>query len=238
MKIFLLIGQSNMAGPGIARYTPEDDERLEGVYLLNGRDEWEAAKNPLNRYSTVKWNPSPGISPGVTFAEEMKKRYPDEAVGLVSNARGSSKIADWQKGELCFNEAVRRARIACQDGTLAGVLWLQGEQDAIDPADYGNYAEKLEKLIDSLRAEFANADLPFISCEIWGDTALASAAWRPGIEEVNRQSKELMMTKANCAWISCKGAEHTAEEPVHFAPAGMRLLGKRFAEAYSMRWLS
>ena len=76
MKTFFLIGQSNMAGPHISRWTEEDDERLKGVYLLNAEDKWEEAKNPLNKYSTIKWQPFPGINPGVTFAEEMKKVFP------------------------------------------------------------------------------------------------------------------------------------------------------------------
>lgn len=33
MIFFLLLGQSNMAGPGISRYSIEDDERLVGVKL-------------------------------------------------------------------------------------------------------------------------------------------------------------------------------------------------------------
>ena len=108
MKIFLLIGQSNMEGPGISRYSLEDDDRLKGVYLFNDKDEWEEAKNPLNGYSTVKRNPNPGISPGVTFVEEIKKVYPNEKIGVVSNARGATMIAEWQKGEWCFNEAIKR----------------------------------------------------------------------------------------------------------------------------------
>ena len=69
MKIFVLLGQSNMAGPHISQANEEDDRRLEGVMLLNASDEFEPASNPLNKYSTIKWQPLPGLNPGVTFAE-------------------------------------------------------------------------------------------------------------------------------------------------------------------------
>ena len=39
MKVFLLIGQSNMAGPRISPHSKDDDARLEGVYLWNDRNE-------------------------------------------------------------------------------------------------------------------------------------------------------------------------------------------------------
>ena len=113
MKVFLLLGQSNMAGPHITRWEEKDDERLKGVYLLNAEDKWEEAKNPLDKYSTIKWHPDPGLNPGTTFAEEMKKAFPDEKIGIISNARGSSKIAEWQKGEFFFNEAVSFIKNNC-----------------------------------------------------------------------------------------------------------------------------
>lgn len=50
--IYLLIGQSNMAGR--APLNEEDKGIIEGVYLSNNKNEWELASNPLNRYSTIK----------------------------------------------------------------------------------------------------------------------------------------------------------------------------------------
>ena len=232
MIFFLLLGQSNMAGPGISRYSIEDDERLVGVKLLNDKDEWEDAKNPLNRYSTVKWNPNPGISPGVTFAEEIKKIYPNEEIGLVSNARGSSKIAEWQKGELYFNEAVRRAKIAMKNASLAGILWLQGCQDAPEKNDYSVYEQRFSKFIFDIREELGGQDIPFIAGEIWGDTELAPQEHQTGIFEVNEQINKVIRCTKNCALISTRGVEHVACDLVHFAPEGMRVLGRRYADKY------
>ena len=60
--VFLLIGQSNMAGR--AKVEDEDAKVLDGAVLWNiGAKAWEPAKTPFNRYSpmgkgllTGRWN--------------------------------------------------------------------------------------------------------------------------------------------------------------------------------------
>lgn len=236
MKVLLLIGQSNMAGPAICRWNEDDDKRLEGVLLSNKEDKWEQAKNPLNAYSTIKWQPNPGLNPGVTFAEEMKKAFPGEVIGIISNSRGSSKISEWQKGERYYNEAIRRVKATCGDGKIDGILWLQGEQDTVERSDYENYAEKFSKFIYDIREDLCGQDIPFIACEIWGNVELAKEEWQAGIIEVNRQIAEVVEKTENCEMISSAGLEHTVGDEVHFAPEGMRELGRRYAAKYLEVW--
>ncbi len=231
MKVFLCIGQSNMAGPSVTKWENIDDKRLKGVYLLNANDEWEKAENPINRYSTVKLDYPPGLSPAVTFAEKIVQNLGEE-IGIVSNSRGSSKISDWQKGKRCYNEAVRRALIAKQNNVLAGIIWLQGEQDVIEKDDYLSYAEKFRKFILDIRSDLGDEKLPFICGEIWGDLVLAKEEWKKGIRAVNRRIKKVTLETENCALVSTKGAKHTYFDPVHFAPEGMRKIGRRYARAY------
>ena len=52
LHIYLLIGQSNMAGR--AKLEEGDDKPIARCFLLNGEDKWEKATNPLNRYSTIR----------------------------------------------------------------------------------------------------------------------------------------------------------------------------------------
>ena len=52
MDIFLLIGQSNMSGRGVA--TPECAESPAGVFLLDDQDQWVAATHPYNQYSSAE----------------------------------------------------------------------------------------------------------------------------------------------------------------------------------------
>ena len=89
--VFLMIGQSNMAGRGTL--TEEDKTRvLDGVWLLNGSDEPEPAVNPLNKYSTVRKGLSmQGVNPGMGFGEKLS-RVTGRKVLLVVNALGNSNI--------------------------------------------------------------------------------------------------------------------------------------------------
>jgi len=239
MKVFLCIGQSNMAGPKITEWDQEDDDRLEGVLLSNDINQWIPAKNPINGFSTVRWQALPGLSPAPTFAERVKKAFPAEEIGLVSNARGSSKIAEWQKGERYFEEAVRRTKAVYGNNKIDGILWLQGEQDVVEESDYSVYAERFSKFIFDIREELGGQDIPFIACEIWGGEdckIYAPEKYHKGIEEVNRQLFEVVQKTENCAWISSVGVAHTKGDEVHFAKEGMRELGYRFADKYLEVW--
>lgn len=236
MKVFLCIGQSNMAGPKIVNWEREDDERLKGVLLSNDCDQWISAKNPINGFSTIRWQPTPGLSPAPTFAESIKKAFPSEDIGLISNARGSSKIKEWQKGEWYFTEAVRRVKAVYGEKKIDGILWLQGEQDVVEECDYSVYFDRFLQFIFDLREELGGQDIPFIACEIWGDIEYAEEKYHKGIQEVNRQIKEVIAKAENCAWVTSKGVEHTKGDEVHFAKEGMRTLGYRFAEKYLEIW--
>ena len=66
--VFLMIGQSNMAGR--AKMLDEDKKPLAGVQLLNADSKWEQAANPLNRFSSLRkdismqrMGPSAGFGP-------------------------------------------------------------------------------------------------------------------------------------------------------------------------------
>jgi len=52
LDVYLLIGQSNMAGR--AHYEKDEAGPIDRCYLLNEKDQWEPAKNPLNRHSTIR----------------------------------------------------------------------------------------------------------------------------------------------------------------------------------------
>ncbi len=156
--IYLLIGQSNMAGR--AKMLPGDEKPIERCFLLNDKDEWEDATNPLNRYSTIrKGLEMQQIGPGYGFAMAMTKADKNVNIGLVVNAKGGSAIEQWKKGSKFYNDAVRRTKEAMKDGTLKGILWHQGEANEKNPDEY---PDKLKELIEDLRKDLGVKDLPFV----------------------------------------------------------------------------
>ena len=65
-RVFLMIGQSNMAGR--APLEDGDEKPIKGVLLLDDEGKWIAANNPLNRFATDRKNLSmQRIGPGFGF---------------------------------------------------------------------------------------------------------------------------------------------------------------------------
>lgn len=94
LHIYLLIGQSNMAGR--APFTTEEGKVIKRCYLLNDKGVWEPAKNPLNIYSTIRKQAGmQKMNPGYMFAKTMLDKDKDISIGLVVNAKGGTKIEPW-----------------------------------------------------------------------------------------------------------------------------------------------
>ena len=213
LHVYLLIGQSNMAGR--AAYTDKEAGPLKDVYLLNGKDQWEEASNPLNRYSTIRKGLNmQKLNPGHTFAETMLKKQRGVSIGLVVNAKGGSKIDQWGKETQFYKEAVRRAKAAQERGTLKGILWHQGESDANSPE---GYLKKLVALVENLRKDLGEPDLPFVAGQV------------NGVPAINDQIAGLPDELDHTGYVSSKGL--TTKDRWHFDSEGMKELGKRYAEA-------
>jgi hypothetical protein len=211
LHIYLLIGQSNMAGR--APFTEEEAGALDRVYLLNSSDQWEPAQNPLNRYSTIrKGLGMQKMNPGYTFSQTMLKADCEVSIGLVVNAKGGSSIKQWAKGTKFYEDAVRRTKAAMETGELKGILWHQGESDAKD----AEYLEKLKTFIQNLRSEFGIHDLPFIAGQV------------NNVPLINDQIAKLPDAVESTSFVSSE--ELKCMDRWHFDAKSMKLLGQRYAE--------
>ncbi len=168
LHIYLCIGQSNMAGR--APFTEEDAKPIDRCLLLNAEDQWEAAAIPLNKHSTIrKQIGMQKMNPSYMFAKTMLDADKDITIGLVVNAKGGTRIDQWEKGmekhkpeEPFYAQAIRRTKIAMQTGTLKGIIWHQGEANRKDP----KYIEKISQFIANLREDLGTPDLPFVCGQI------------------------------------------------------------------------
>lgn len=218
--LFLLAGQSNMAGRGdVAEQSDVPNPR---ILALNRNDEWVIAKDPLH------WDkPSvAGVGPGISFANEMLKDLPDDVViGLIPAACGGSPIRVWQKGEYWsqtdsypYDDAVKRITVALRSGILKGILWHQGSSDSKIVAQYPFL---LQQLADALRTEFNSPNIPFISGEIG-----RFRANREGINYAFHNAKYIIPVYDA---VSSEGLTHIGDS-AHFNTMSQHILGKRYAE--------
>lgn len=227
--VFLLIGQSNMAGRG---YMIEGDEDIihENVFILDDKGGIVPARNPLNQYSSVRKDMSmQRVCPGLGFAQKMAKKT-GRKILLVVNARGGTSLSQWTKGESgdgYYEEAVRRTKQAMNYGTLKAILWHQGCGDA---KRYDVYMDKLSAFVASLRAELG-ADVPFIAGEL--------GQWRPGVADFNAMIRTISENIPDSDWVSSRGCapivtkksngKPDLKDP-HFDRKSQIVLGKRYAD--------
>jgi len=211
--VYLLIGQSNMAGRAPIGET--ETAPMPGVYLFNSTDEWEPASNPLNSYSTIrKGLEMQRLNPGYSFAQNMLQSAEPNRIGLVVNAKGGSKIEQWGQGTHFYQEAVRRALAAKQKGTLKGILWHQGESNHGNP---DGYAEKLAQLVTDLRQDLGIRNLPFVAGQIIGPSP------------INEEIARLPQLCPNTAVATSE--ELKTMDRWHFDAPSIKELGRRYAVA-------
>ncbi len=212
LHIYLLIGQSNMAGR--APYSKQESEVIPRCYLLNNTNQWEPADNPLNRYSTIRKNLGmQKMNPGYYFAKTMLTNNINISIGLVVNAKGGTKIEQWEKGTHFYDEAVRRTKIAQKTGVLKGILWHQGESNQNDS---DGYLIKLEKLVKDLRTDLDLPDLPFVAGQV------------NNVTNINNQIADLPGKVQHTAYTSSEGLK--TMDRWHFDSPSMKLLGERYAQ--------
>lgn len=212
LHLYLLIGQSNMAGRAeIPEYAKDIIDRC---YLLNDKSEWEPASNPLNRHSSVrKGLGMQKLGPGYSFVREMLAKDKNARIGIIVNARGGTKINEWHGKSELYREARKRTKAVLNDGTLKGVLWHQGESDQ-GAADA--YLGKLQTLVANLRSDFNDPNLPFIAGQIH----------KPGA--INDQIAKLPETTHATAVATAEGL--TTTDGTHFDTKSQLLLGERYAK--------
>lgn len=224
--LFLLVGQSNMAGRGIVE--PQDKVPFPRVLMLNKRGEWVPAVDPLHFDK-----PAAGVGLGRSFAAEIAAEDPNIVVGLIPCAVGGSPINAWKPGQYYsptkshpWDDAIRRAKLAQESGTLKGILWHQGESDS-NPKHAAKYADKLNDLVVAFRDELG-ADTPFIVGRLG---QFDEVKWTEPRKLVDKAHRELPQHQKNVAVVDSKGLTANADK-IHFDAESCREFGKRYAKAY------
>ncbi|HEX2862428.1 MAG TPA: sialate O-acetylesterase [Lacunisphaera sp.] len=219
MKLFLLAGQSNMAGRG--QVEAEDQVPHPRVFVLNQELAWVPAVDPLHFDKPERI----GTGLGKTFGFVLAESDPDAAIGLVPAAFGGSALDEWKPGLPHYDNALARARAALSHGKLAGILWHQGESDRA-PDQAATYAERFVAFIAQLRSDLGAADVPVVVGEI--------GRFCPNEGPVNAEIRRLPSMVSRCAQVSTEGLAGRPEEPevLHFETPAFRELGRRYAFAW------
>lgn len=218
--LYLLIGQSNMAGRG-----PLDAESKAinpQILMLDSLNRWASATDPVHFDKPA----TAGVGPAISFAKEMLNNSKNIRIGLIPCALGGSPIKVWAPGALYlkvfhpYDDAITRTKLAMQQGILKGVLWHQGESDN-DSLHASLYLDKLATLINRLRTDLQQPSLPFVAGEIGYFTKA---------DFINAVINQLPGQVSHTAVVSAKGLTDKGDH-LHFDTPSARALGRRYAEA-------
>lgn len=222
LDLYLLIGQSNMAGR--APLNEAENDSLRNVYLFTGTG-WLPAANPLNKYSTVRKTLSmQRLGPGYGFAKEIE-RCTGRKIGLVVNARGGTSIEAWEKGYTgpndydLYEKAIAQVKKAKRYGHLRAIIWHQGEANRNRSE---TYLPLLKKLVKDLRKDLGG-DFYFLAGQI--------GQWRNSNREINRLISTIPEQIKNAGYVATEGLkplEGDTSNP-HFNNPSQLTLGKRYA---------
>lgn len=227
LHIYLLAGQSNMAGRGDV----EDLDRtpVPNVFALNSAMEWVEAKEPLHfdKPDVI------GVGPGFAFGRAMAEANPGVRIGLIPGAVGGSSIRAWLPNEVHtqtnsrpWDDALSRTFrvLAQQGGELKGIIWHQGESDSNEFAP--QYEAALVDLVERFRREFHDPDLPFIAAQLADFYVADNSAGG----EINAAIANLPERLPHTAVVTAEGLTPKSDN-IHLDTASAREIGRRYAEA-------
>jgi len=226
-QLFLLVGQSNMAGRGVVA----DDDRTPDprVLMLNKAGEWVPAIDPMHFDKPIA-----GVGLGRSFARVVADANPGVTIGLIPCAVGGTPIDSWRPGASYeptkshpWDDALRRTKLALRSGELKGILWHQGESDS-NAELAPSYEAKLHDFIQRLRTELVAPQVPFVVGQMG---KFADKPWDEYREIVNKAHQDLPGKVARTAFVPSTGLKHKGDK-VHFDSASYRKLGERYAAAY------
>jgi len=239
--VFLLMGQSNMAGHGCVRpgdpWQAGDRKPAPGVLVFGGQG---TVKSPRPR-GWLSWRPaahplhlnqgSAGFGLGIPFARQLLEETHATRVGLVPAAWGGAGIDLLGRGTPLYENAIHRARLATRRGTLAGVLWHQGETDAGRDPLARTHAAKLTRLIGHLREDLQSPELPVVIGDLapFGDD-------RRKLEAIQRRAlvrsglRQVAENDPHAVFVESEGL--AGSDAVHFNRAALIEFGKRYARAF------
>ncbi len=235
--VYLLGGQSNMAGFGQATGLPpslrvaQDD-----VWIYwSGWPAWRGLQ-PSSDYSSGS-----GIytGPEASFGRAMADAFPDREVYLIKHAVGGTDLAAYWypgvsdsdpsmgEGYAVWLQTVRDglAELGAQgvDYEVAGMIWMQGEADACVEAWAAAYDDNLEHFIGRVREDVAVPELPFslglIDC-------VGPTTYRETVRDAQRA-----VADADPAVFAFE-TEDLGTYPAdgcHYHGQGQRVMGERFA---------
>lgn len=178
-------------------------------------------------------HPSAGVGPGLAFATRIASLIPNLEVGLIPTAYGGSLLSEWDRGlgpTSLYELMISKTAQACQEGgELKGIIWYQGESDAMAYDNAVSYRTRFQTWMDNAREDLGMPDLPIVFTVLCSNPNLELF---PYWDTVVSQQQELNLDE-NTRRVSAQGLQVRTDDPdqaVHLDTEGQLVLGPMMAE--------
>ena len=159
------------------------------------------------------------------FALQLRAKHPNVPVGIIQTAWGGTPIRRHVRGGDIYANHIAPLK----DFHVAGVLWYQGCDDAMNFATATEYESQMTALINQYRSVFERKDLPFLYVQLarWTNyqyTQNVREAQRTTLDNANLQDR------SNVAMTVSLDTDKGTSALIH--PLGKDILGARMAAQY------
>ena len=234
-KVFFAAGQSNMVGTGTRDYlassAPEYLVPPPNVKYFNtiANGTWTALGPVWGQFA---------YGPELSFGYALAAAMPGEHLAIIKHAVGGTSLEiEWDptpepsEDNYMWRGMMDRSRLALQQLTdagdtyeFAGMIWMQGENDAGWLAAASAYEDNLRQFITTMRQDVTHQpDLRFIMGQIL-------PYWYGYREEIRQAQYNVGQTMYHVATLATDS--FSQYDGIHFDSAGLIDLGNAMAQAY------
>lgn len=159
------------------------------------------------------------------FAMQLRAKHPNVPIGIIQTAWGGTPIRRHIRGGDIYANHIAPLK----DFHVAGVLWYQGCDDAMNFSTATEYESQMTALINQYRSVFERKDLPFLYVQLarWPNyqyTQNVREAQRTTLDNANLQDR------SNVAMTVSLDTDKGTSALIH--PLGKDILGARMAAQY------
>ena len=217
LKVVICAGQSNMLGKrSRAPDLPTDLQGAQKNLFFDGSS-WVSLTPGIGQ--------TEGFGPEVSFASEFSKLI-KEPIGIIKHSKGGTNLdGQWRPDRDLYKGLLDKV-IAAQKSRkieIVGMIWMQGESDAMVKGAAERYATNLVNFIKSARRDFNSPDMIFIAGRI--NSFIPKC---PCTDVVRKAIEECKAPKY--AYIDCDTLEKGPDK-LHYTTKGIVEMGNRFAAA-------
>lgn len=226
VDLFLLIGQSNMAGRGVVGEA--DKLPIAGVFAFTKEKVWAPAVDPIHFDRPDRT----GVGLGRSFAATLIQFKASQSIGLIPAAFGGSALQEWIPGSTHYTNAVERTKAALAaagpGARLRGILWHQGEADSNDEERAVTYRLRFAKMIAALRKDLGAETVPVVVGQL-GEFVLPKDYSQLGRIQTELATIPLFVPLSG--FVSSRGLKDKGDS-LHFDTPSLKEFGRRYALAW------